>query len=176
MIKIYNSNKFKSRKDILGDYRGELTKRLKAAKKSEYPKFDETLSFSIYDKIYAPKNPGVYFIHDKRGFLYIVGRVKDMIIRGGINIYPSEIEDILNKHEYVLDTSVIAWPSKELGEEVAAFVVKNNVINEEDLMQYLKEFLAPYKIPKQIFFIDDLPKSAQGKVLKSELTKKLPKI
>tara|TARA_Y100000589_G_scaffold330722_1_gene381266 strand:+ start:6595 stop:8127 length:1533 start_codon:yes stop_codon:yes gene_type:complete len=113
---------------------------------------------------------------DKDGFLYIVGRVKDMIIRGGINIYPSEIEDILNKHEYVLDTSVIAWPSKELGEEVAAFVVKNNVINEEDLMQYLKEFLAPYKIPKQIFFIDDLPKSAQGKVLKSELTKKLPKI
>ncbi|MAR78848.1 MAG: hypothetical protein CMM18_01310 [Rhodospirillaceae bacterium] len=113
---------------------------------------------------------------DEDGFLYIVGRVKDMIIRGGVNIYPSEIEHILNNHDEVLDTSVVAWPSDERGEEVAAFVVKNNDIKEEELISYLKNYLAPYKIPKQIFFIDDLPKSAQGKVLKSELTKKLPKI
>ncbi|PPR79629.1 MAG: Long-chain-fatty-acid--CoA ligase [Alphaproteobacteria bacterium MarineAlpha2_Bin1] len=113
---------------------------------------------------------------DEDGYLYIVGRVKDMIIRGGVNIYPSEIEDILNKHHSVIDTSVVAWPSEELGEEVAAFVVKNNAIKEEELTLYLKGYLAPYKIPKQIFFIDDLPKSAQGKVLKSELTKILPKI
>ena len=113
---------------------------------------------------------------DDDGFLYIVGRVKDMIIRGGVNIYPSEIEHILNKHEGVLDTSVVPWPSGELGEEVAAFVVKNNDINEDELLSYLKDYIAPYKIPKQIFFVDDLPKSAQGKVLKSELTKTLPKI
>ncbi len=113
---------------------------------------------------------------DDDGFLYIVGRVKDMIIRGGVNIYPSEIEHILNKHEGVLDTSVVPWPSGELGEEVAAFVVKNNDINEDELLSYLKDYIAPYKIPKQIFFVDDLPKSAQGKVLKSELTKTLPEI
>ena len=80
MIKIYNEHKYKSRKDILGDYRAELIKRLKEAKKNEYPKFDETLSFSIYDKIYAPKNPGVYFIHDTRGILYI-GRTENIYKR-----------------------------------------------------------------------------------------------
>ena len=113
---------------------------------------------------------------DEDGYLYIVGRVKDMIIRGGVNIYPSEIEHLLNQHESVLDASVVAWPSKEHGEEVAAFVIKNKEILEDELISFLKKYLAPYKVPKQIFFIDDLPKSAQGKVLKNELSNTLPKI
>tara|TARA_B100001559_G_C16469972_1_gene608454 strand:+ start:5 stop:835 length:831 start_codon:yes stop_codon:yes gene_type:complete len=113
---------------------------------------------------------------DEDGYLYIVGRVKDMIIRGGINIYPSEIEDMLTQNDMILDAAVVAWPSNELGEEVAAFVVLANQTDESTIMSYLKSYLAPYKIPKKIFFVDDLPKSPQGKILKNELSDALPKI
>ncbi len=112
---------------------------------------------------------------DDQGYLFIVGRVKDMIIRGGINIYPAEIEDLLCKHEAVHDAAVVAWESRDLGEEVAAFVVAKSEIGADDLIAYCRSGLAPYKVPKAIFFIDDLPKSAQGKVLKNDLVERLPK-
>ena len=111
---------------------------------------------------------------DDEGYLYVVGRVKDMIIRGGINIYPAEIEDLLCKHETVHDAAVVAWPSPELGEEVAAFVVAEGEADAEALIAYCRGALAPYKVPKAVFFIDDLPKSAQGKVLKNDLVESLP--
>ena len=111
---------------------------------------------------------------DSQGYLYVVGRVKDMIIRGGINIYPAEIEDLLCKHTAVHDAAVVAWPSRELGEEVAAFVVAKTEIGDADLIAYCRGALAPYKVPKAVFFIDDLPKSAQGKVLKNYLVERLP--
>ena len=113
---------------------------------------------------------------DAQGYLYVVGRVKDMIIRGGINIYPAEIEDLLCKHDAVHDAAVVAWPSRLLGEEVAAFVVTKSDIDETDLIAYCRGALAPYKVPKAIFFVDDLPKSAQGKVLKNDLAERLPKL
>jgi len=111
---------------------------------------------------------------DAQGYLYVVGRVKDMIIRGGINIYPAEIEDLLCKNETVHDAAVVAWPSKELGEEVAAFVVADGEADGDLLIAYCRGALAPYKVPKAVFFIDDLPKSAQGKVLKNDLVERLP--
>lgn len=113
---------------------------------------------------------------DTDGYLYIVGRVKDMIIRGGVNIYPSEIEDLLCEHKNVLDASVVPWQSKELGEEVAAFVIKNGLVEEDDLINHCKMFLAPYKVPRAVFFLEDLPKSPQGKVLKKELSDSLPEL
>ena len=102
-----------------------------------------------------------------------MGRVKDMIIRGGINIYPSEIEDLLCSHPSIIDAAAVPWPSPELGEEIAVFITKKNSISSSDVIEYCKKSLAPYKIPKDVFFLDDLPKSAQGKILKSELSKLL---
>jgi len=111
---------------------------------------------------------------DEQGYLFLVGRAKDMIIRGGVNIYPVEIEDLLCKHDAVHDAAVVPWASTELGEEVAAFVVAHSDVAAEDLIAHCRGGLAPYKVPKAIFFVDDLPKSAQGKVLKNELIERLP--
>ena len=113
---------------------------------------------------------------DENGFLYLMGRAKDVIIKSGINIYPAEIEQVLLGHSAVNDVAAVAWLHPEDGENIAVFAVINNKINEKELILYCKENLAPYKIPKSIFFIDELPKTMLGKVIKSELTKKLPKI
>jgi len=110
---------------------------------------------------------------DDEGYLYIVGRTKDMIIRGGINIYPAEIEAVLNQHDAVHDAAVVPWPSRQMGEEVAAFVVGHGV-SEDDLREHCRATLAPYKVPKRIFFVEQFPKSPLGKILKADLAKQLP--
>lgn len=111
---------------------------------------------------------------DEDGFLYLTGRAKDMIIRGGINIYPTEIEETLLEHATVQDASVVGWTSAEFGEEVAAFVVSAGDADEAALIEHCRARLAPYKAPRQVFFIDELPRNPGGKVLKAELTKRLP--
>ena len=111
---------------------------------------------------------------DDDGFLYLTGRAKDMIIRGGINIYPAEIEETLLEHATVQDASVVGWPSAEFGEEVAAFVVSAGDADEAILIEHCRARLAPYKAPRRVFFIDELPRNPGGKVLKAELTKRLP--
>lgn len=112
---------------------------------------------------------------DDEGYLYIVGRTKDMIIRGGINIYPAEIEAVLNNHDSVHDAAVLPWPSREMGEEVAAFVVTGaHTMDEQSLREHCRASLAPYKVPKRIFFVEQFPKSPLGKILKAELAKQLP--
>jgi acyl-CoA synthetase (AMP-forming)/AMP-acid ligase II len=107
------------------------------------------------------------------GFLYIVGRAKDMIIRGGINVYPAEVEEVLLRHAAVHDAAVVPWASKEFGEEVAAFVVLDHAVEEVELIDHCRTSLASYKTPKQIFFLDELPKSALGKILKPKLVESL---
>jgi len=113
---------------------------------------------------------------DGEGYLYIVGRAKDMIIRGGVNIYPAEIEDVLNRHAAVHDAAVVPWASREMGEEVAAFVVLHGKATEAELREHCRQHLAPYKVPRGVFFIDQLPKSNLGKVLKTALVERLPKM
>jgi len=113
---------------------------------------------------------------DEDGYLYLVGRAKDMIIRGGVNIYPAEIEETLLKHPAILDVAAVGWPSREMGEEIACFVVKRGEIDEAQILDILRENVARYKIPKQIFFLDDLPKNSMGKVVKPELVKRLTPI
>ena len=110
------------------------------------------------------------------GFLYIVGRVKDMIIRGGINVYPAEIEEILIRHSAVHDAAVVSWPSKEFGEEVAAFAVLDHAVDEAELIDHCRNSLASYKVPRRIFYADELPKSSLGKVLKAKLVERLPPV
>lgn len=117
--------------------------------------------------------PGDLGRFDDEGRLYLVGRAKDMIIRGGVNIYPAEIEEVLLRHSTVEEAAVVAWPSREMGEEVAAFVVCDGGCSPESLRDYCRDHLARYKVPRQVFVIDALPKSGFGKVLKNELAKRL---
>lgn len=117
--------------------------------------------------------PGDLAEIDEAGHILLRGRSKDMIIRGGINIYPGEIETILRENPAISEAAVVAWPSARLGEEVAAFVISASPINEEALKTWCRERLAPYKVPKAILQIDDLPRNSAGKVLKAALSSQL---
>ena len=131
-----------------------------------------------------PEESRIYFKHgcyytgdlgkvDEDGFLYVVGRTKDMIIRGGINIYPAEIEQTLLSHAAVHDAAVVGWESTEFGEDVAAFVQREGDVEEAELIEHCRASLASYKVPKAVLFVEELPKNALGKVLKNELQKKI---
>ncbi|MGB2583659.1 MAG: long-chain-fatty-acid--CoA ligase [Dehalococcoidia bacterium] len=108
---------------------------------------------------------------DEEGFIYIVDRKKDMIISGGENIYPAEIEDVLYKHPKVLECAVIGVYDEEWGESIKAVVVckQGDEMTEEEVVEYCKEHLANYKKPKSVDFMDALPRNPAGKVLKRVL-------
>jgi acyl-CoA synthetase (AMP-forming)/AMP-acid ligase II len=109
---------------------------------------------------------------DDDGYLFITGRTKDLIIRGGENIAPGEIEGVLQQHPSVEDAAVIGVPDVEWGEEVKAIVVpKGDSPSVDDLTSFVKRHLASYKAPKYYEFVDELPRNYLGKVLKTELRK-----
>jgi len=105
---------------------------------------------------------------DEDGYIYIVDRKKEMIIRGGYNVYPREIEEILYTHPDVVEAAVVGVPHLDLGEEVAAVVVlrQGACATPEELRQFVKERVAPYKYPRRIQLVKELPKSHTGKILK----------
>jgi long-chain acyl-CoA synthetase len=109
--------------------------------------------------------------HDEEGYLYIADRVKDMIIRGGFNIYPRELEEVLMTHEAVSLCAVIGVPSEEHGEEVKAFIVKKTgaTATEAEIIEWCKANMASYKYPRIVEFRETLPMTATGKILKREL-------
>jgi long-chain acyl-CoA synthetase len=108
---------------------------------------------------------------DEDGYFYIVDRKKDLIIRGGYNVYPREIEEVLYEHPAVLEAAVVGLPHDELGEEVgAAVAVKpGEQVTAEDLQAYVKSQVAAYKYPRRIWFVEELPKGPTGKILKREI-------
>jgi len=108
---------------------------------------------------------------DEDGYLKIVDRKKDMIIAGGYNIYPVELDGVLFDHPKILEACTIGVDDGYRGETVKAFVVlkEEETLTEEDVTAYCRENLASYKVPKIIEFIDELPKSAVGKVLRRKL-------
>lgn len=108
---------------------------------------------------------------DENGYLYIVDRKKDVIISGGLNIYPREIEEVLNKHDGIKETCVIGKPSEKWGEAVVAYCVLNEgaTVDPEELLELCKNHLASYKKPKEIHIVEALPKSSYGKILKREM-------
>ena len=112
---------------------------------------------------------------DQDGFYYIVDRKSDMIIRGGENIYPREIDEVLYQHPSVAAAAVVGMPDELYGEEVAAFVVvrEGSEASEEQLIEFCKGRLADYKCPKTVRLVKDIPKGPTGKLLKRELVKKL---
>ncbi|SHF97306.1 long-chain-fatty-acid--CoA ligase [Geodermatophilus nigrescens] len=108
---------------------------------------------------------------DDDGFFYIVDRKKDLVIRGGFNVYPREIEEVLHEHPAIREAAVIGRPDERLGEEVVAFVSLRPGATAEpaDVIAFCKERLAAYKYPRDVTVVDELPKGPSGKVLKTEL-------
>ena len=109
---------------------------------------------------------------DENNYIAIVGRDKDMIISGGLNIYPKEVEGLIDKLDGVAESAVIGVPHADFGEAVTTVVVRTpggDDITETMIIQYLKEKLANYKIPKRVFFVDTLPRNTMGKVQKNRL-------
>jgi long-chain acyl-CoA synthetase len=108
---------------------------------------------------------------DEDGFYFIVDRAKDLVIRGGFNVYPREIEEVLYAHPGILEAAVIGKPDERLGEEVVAVVVRRpgSEVSAEEIIAYCRERLAAYKYPREIRFMAELPKGPSGKILKSEL-------
>ena len=109
---------------------------------------------------------------DEDGYYYIVDRSKDMIIRGGYNVYPRELEEVLMEHPAVSLVAVIGVPHESHGEEIKAVVVKNkdhDDVTEDDLVAWGKEQFASYKYPRIVEFRDELPMTSTGKILKREL-------
>ena len=108
---------------------------------------------------------------DEAGRLFVEGRDDEMIVSGGENVFPKEVEDLLSRHSAVADAAAIGVEDKEFGQRLRAFVVleKGKKASEDELKGYIKKNLARYKVPREIVFLDELPRNVTGKVLKREL-------
>jgi fatty-acyl-CoA synthase len=107
-------------------------------------------------------------VKDEQGYFRVTGRIKDMIIRGGENIYPKEIEDFLYTMPDIKDVQIVGIASKKYGEEVGAFVIprENAKMEEEDVKDFCRGKISRFKIPKYVFFVDAFPLTASGKIQK----------
>ena len=146
---------------------GEICVRGDVVMKGYWNKPDATAA-AIRDGWLYTGDMGVF---DQDGFLTLKDRVKDVIISGGSNIYPREVEEVLLLHEDILEASVIGHPHPDWGEEVIAFIVtkKGSDVCESELEQLCLDYIARFKRPKRYFFLDSLPKNNYGKVLKNAL-------
>src|SRR4029077_10448466 len=108
---------------------------------------------------------------DKDGYYYITDRKKDMLLVNGNNVYPREIEEVIYQFPNVKEAAVVGQPDPRRGEQAIAFVVPNDgaKVNENELLKFIREKLADYKVPKQVIISPALPRNATGKVLKTEL-------
>ena len=108
---------------------------------------------------------------DEEGYYRITGRIKDMIIRGGENIYPRELEEFLYHLPGVKDVQVVAVPSKKYGEEVGAFIILQDGVQmtDDEVKDFCRGKIARHKIPKYIFFVDTFPMTGSGKIQKFKL-------
>jgi fatty-acyl-CoA synthase len=108
---------------------------------------------------------------DEEGYYSIVGRIKDMIIRGGENIYPREIEEFIHTIDGIMDVQVVGIPDKKYGEIIGAFIIKEegSQLTSEDIRDYASHKIARYKVPKHIFFVQEFPLTASGKIMKFKL-------
>ena len=133
-----------------------------------YYKMPESTAAAIDDKGWL--HTGDLARRLPNGYYKITGRIKDMIIRGGENIYPKEIEDFIYTHPKVKDVQVIGVPDKQYGEEIMACVIKaDESLTEEELHEYIITHIAKHKCPKYIDFISEFPMNAAGKILKYKM-------
>ena len=114
---------------------------------------------------------------DENNYVVIVGRDKDLIITGGLNVYPKEVEELIDEIDGVVESAVIAVPHKDFGEAVVSVVVRSNEsLSEDDIKNNLREKVAKFKQPKEVFFENELPRNSMGKVQKVELREKFKNI
>jgi long-chain acyl-CoA synthetase len=108
---------------------------------------------------------------DEDGYLYVVGRADDIIISGGLNVYPSEVETILVSHPKVQEAAVVGIPDVKRGQVIRAIVVLKHgeTATRREILSFCKERLASFKMPRQLEFKDSLPKSSTGKIVKRQL-------
>jgi acyl-CoA synthetase (AMP-forming)/AMP-acid ligase II len=156
--------------DVKPNTVGEIILRSKAVMVEYWHKPDETRGVMADGWLHT----GDMGFYDQRGYVYIVDRKKDMIISGGENIYPREIEEVLYRHPAVAEAAVIGIPDELWIERVHALVVlrEGQRATEDEIMGFCKQHLARYKAPKSVEFVESLPKNPQGKILKRELRKK----
>jgi len=111
---------------------------------------------------------------DEDGDLFVVDRVKDMIIRGGENIYPAELEDIIYRFPGVAEAAIVGTPDPTYGEDIVAFIVASPgaTLSGQEIADFMKKETSSFKVPKKIHIIDALPKTPVGKILKRELREK----
>src|SRR5690606_37819226 len=109
--------------------------------------------------------PGDLGMMNDEGYLFLKGRAKDVIIRGGVSIYPEKIEACLTTRPAVTEAAVVGWPARQFNEEVAAFVIVREPVSADTLAALCRDVLAPYKVPREIFFVDEFPRNSIGKVL-----------
>jgi len=112
---------------------------------------------------------------DDAGFVRIVDRIKELIITGGFNVAPTEVENALRQHPLISDAAVVGLPSEHSGEEVVAAIVVDagSAVDVEAIREFVREILTPYKVPRRLFTVDELPKSLIGKVLRREVRERL---
>lgn len=130
----------------------------------------EAESDAFHEGWYYPGDLGML---DDEGYLFLRGRSRDVIIRGGVNIYPLEIESVLLNHPAIAEVAVIGVPSTDFGEEVGAFIRLHAPLTTEEVKAWCRREMTPYKVPSHVHFIDEFPYNSSGKILKSELAKRL---
>jgi fatty-acyl-CoA synthase len=108
---------------------------------------------------------------DENGLLFISGRDDEMIVSGGENVFPAEVEDLISGHPDVAEATAIGVEDKEWGHRLRAFVVKKKgaSLDEDTIKHYVRDHLAKYKVPREVIFLDELPRNPTGKILKREL-------
>jgi long-chain acyl-CoA synthetase len=151
--------------------KGELIYRGPNVMKAYYKRPEETQEVLKNGWMFS----GDIAVKDEDGFFFIVDRKKEMIIRGGMNVYPREVEEVMMRNPDISMVAVIGIDDEKLGEEIKAFVVKKKESNasEEDIKLWTIERVAKYKYPRIIEFIDEMPLNATGKILKKNLKKQL---
>jgi acyl-CoA synthetase (AMP-forming)/AMP-acid ligase II len=149
------------------DHPGQLFVKAPAVLNTYYKQEDKFQA----DRLHGYQTVGDVAYRDDEGYFYICDRKKDMIISGGMNIYPAEIESILEQHPDVYEATVFGIPSEEWGETVHAVVVKRpgTSLTDDDVTAFARDHLASYKVPRSLSWMDELPKTGSGKVLKREL-------
>jgi acyl-CoA synthetase (AMP-forming)/AMP-acid ligase II len=150
---------------------GELLTRLRGYQREYYKDAEATANTWTSDGWLRSGDLGHL---DEDGFLYLVGRKKDMIVRGGHNVYPTDIESVILEHPAIQEAAVVGVPHDVLGEDIAAFVVRKPgaTISDDEMKEFCAVHLADYKRPRHVTFIDELPRNATGKVLKLVLVER----
>jgi len=137
-----------------------------------YWQLAQATASSMFGAFYRTGDAGFF---NEGGYLFLVDRVKDMIVSGGENIYPIEVENVICEHQAVVEVAVVGIPDPQWGEAVKAFIVtRDETLTQEAILDFLRDKIARYKIPKTVEFIEILPRNASGKLLKRELRARGP--